>query len=135
MLPPEHSHGSRLSCACHMQLFGFFSQMPCITLSALKIGEISRGSDIALPGTFISARRRGAFLGPRTAPYHILDWVDCASQQNRAFDFRFGSFSPVTRRCRKIGPCPVWSASSPIPAQTRRLFVIGDQSGLTSAPI
>jgi hypothetical protein len=29
-------------------------------------------------------------LKPRTTPYHILEWEDCALQQNRVFAFRFG---------------------------------------------
>src|SRR5262249_3802935 len=35
-------------------------------------------------------------LKPRTTPYHILEWEDCASQQNRALDFRFGSTAVVS---------------------------------------
>jgi hypothetical protein len=30
-------------------------------------------------------------LKPRTTPYHILEWEDCASQQDQALDFRFRS--------------------------------------------
>src|SRR5262249_54781261 len=32
-------------------------------------------------------------LKPRTTPYHILEWEDCASQQTWALDVRYGSWS------------------------------------------
>src|SRR5262249_21190427 len=35
-------------------------------------------------------------LKPRTTPYHILEWEDCASQQTWALDVRYGSATAVS---------------------------------------
>jgi hypothetical protein len=56
-----------------------------------------------------------------------------ASQQIQVAMSPSGPFSPVTRRCRKIG-CARFGQQADLDPGSG-LFVSGDQSGLTSAPI